>query len=833
MYANRVILFDYDSKETLSSEALEKKFNVNNKGGWQKTTFEVTGSIIKFTGVIENQQLVFIGSITKNTDQISIAFTVSNPHTRENQNYQCSRVWKPSAAPLANEKVVASNTVSSVKSKDVSSTIKPVQEEQKSERTANTKETTHSNDSELTSEMKPIATLNQEMKNANDKAVLFFEKGEYEEAINVLRQSIAKASAEDSPSQIAVLHNNLAAALENTGQTKSAVEQYKTSSELFKKAGDFERSNSTLYAAANVYASQGLHIEERLIFQDLIRKEEKANNNTELSASFNNLANSFYIDGKFKEAYEAIQKAISIDEQSGNIKGLSNDYNNLGNILFGEEKISQSISMYKKSSSLKEQTSDISSQALTYHNLGNAYLKINNLDSAEYFYESSMRLAQSTNNRDVIQANHLALSHYFSKKSNCVPVLDHYKTWVALRFLVSENNQLKQLVEQRDKYIASSSKQFNSLTDEMKLLEKEKNNSLVVINSLTENMRRRERLFKLEEEKNKMQISGLKKDKDILNRDKQISESESQKKTILLTGVSLAGVLSLGLFFMALQSSRKSKRATIEINNQKEKIETQHKILEEAHTEIKDSINYAQRLQLAILPPLKLFKENLPNSFVLYKPKNVVAGDFYWMENLNDDLFFAAADCTGHGVPGALVSVVCNNALNRSFSEKPYGDPGEILNRTREIVIEEFQKSESDVKDGMDISFCRLNRKSLILNWAGANNPLWIVRNNSEEVEEHKANKQPIGKTINPTAFTTHKIQLFPGDCIYIFSDGFADQFGGPKGKKLMSSNFKKMLISAKALSMEKQREMIDKKFEEWKGNVEQVDDVCVIGVRV
>jgi serine phosphatase RsbU (regulator of sigma subunit) len=222
------------------------------------------------------------------------------------------------------------------------------------------------------------------------------------------------------------------------------------------------------------------------------------------------------------------------------------------------------------------------------------------------------------------------------------------------------------------------------------------------------------------------------------------------------------------------------------------------------------------------------------DSFVIYEPKDIVAGDFYWMTQKENNVIFAAADCTGHGVPGALVSVICNNALNRSVREYNLSDPGKILDKTREIFIQEFEKSDEDVKDGMDIALCSLSvddKQSSVLKYAGAHNPLWIIRNG--ELIEYKANKQPIGKFDHVQPYFTHSINLKKGDTFYIFSDGFADQFGGEKGKKFKSANFKKLLLSVQDKSMEEQKKTILETFLSWKGNLEQLDDVCVIGVRV
>ncbi len=215
--------------------------------------------------------------------------------------------------------------------------------------------------------------------------------------------------------------------------------------------------------------------------------------------------------------------------------------------------------------------------------------------------------------------------------------------------------------------------------------------------------------------------------------------------------------------------------------------------------------------------------------FVLYKPKDIVAGDFYWMEEKNGKVLFAVADCTGHGVPGAMISLVCNNGLNRAVREHDLTDPGEILNKTREIVLQEFEKSEEDVNDGMDIALCVLENDTL--QYAGAHNPLWLIRNN--ELQLFKADKQPIGKFEHAEPYHTHTIKLQKGDSLYIFTDGFSDQFGGADGKKFLAANFKKLLLSIQESPMEDQEQILDDAFTSWKGEMDQVDDVCVIGFRV
>jgi serine phosphatase RsbU (regulator of sigma subunit) len=298
----------------------------------------------------------------------------------------------------------------------------------------------------------------------------------------------------------------------------------------------------------------------------------------------------------------------------------------------------------------------------------------------------------------------------------------------------------------------------------------------------------------------------------------------------------------------------KVSQATFEIRKQKDEVEKQKDfaeeqrknaesqkhfadlqkhLAEEKNREILDSIEYAKRIQTAILPPLRIIREFLENAFVLYLPKDIVAGDFYWMETVGKTIYLAACDCTGHGVPGAMVSVVCNNALNRSLNEFGEREPGKIFDRTRELILENFSKSDEEVKDGMDASLCCLNLEKSELLWAGANNPLWIYRNGAKIIEEIKPDKQPIGSAHKPSAFTTHKIEIYPNDVLYLFTDGFTDQFGGSKNKKLTKRIFREILTQIAELPMEEQRSRLLDFHLQYRGKNEQVDDICIIGVKV
>jgi serine phosphatase RsbU (regulator of sigma subunit) len=334
---------------------------------------------------------------------------------------------------------------------------------------------------------------------------------------------------------------------------------------------------------------------------------------------------------------------------------------------------------------------------------------------------------------------------------------------------------------------------------------------------------------KLESEKKEKEIQQLKNQQELSQVTLQArrAEVDSANRAIVFFVVGI--LLCLILIFFVIRSNMLRKQTNLELKEQKH-------IVEEKNKEITDSITYAKRLQEAILPSLASVKKYLPDSFVLYKPKDIVAGDFYWMNTFdNGDILIAAADCTGHGVPGAMVSVVCSNALNRTVNEFGIREPGKILDKTRELVIETFERSGAEVKDGMDISLAAIlksddtGHKTIL--WAGANNPLWYIENG--DLKEITANKQPIGKFDNAKPFTTHKLNLPKGSSLFLFTDGYADQFGGPKGKKFKYKQLNELILSHLSLSEDLKKKMLEERFIEWKGKNEQVDDVCVIGIRL
>jgi serine phosphatase RsbU (regulator of sigma subunit) len=308
-------------------------------------------------------------------------------------------------------------------------------------------------------------------------------------------------------------------------------------------------------------------------------------------------------------------------------------------------------------------------------------------------------------------------------------------------------------------------------------------------------------------------------------------------------------LLAIIIYLLIKRKDKRLKKSKLELERL---VEERTAELKQKEQEITDSIRYALRIQLSIIPTNDHVKSLLPKSMIYYRPKDIVSGDFYWVDEFEDSVLFAAVDCTGHGVPGAMMSVIGLKLLNQAVQDKGLSAPADILQYLDAGVNSTLRQSydPSAVKDGMDLALCNLCYKTLTLQYAGAFNSMCLVRkniantykiNNTREVFhgsdmlEIKSDKSPIGSNINEVAdvFTNHTLQLQKDDCVYIYTDGFADQFGGPKGKKFKYNQLKEVLILNAHLPIDEQRDCLDKVFKDWKGKQEQVDDVLVIGIKI
>ena len=305
----------------------------------------------------------------------------------------------------------------------------------------------------------------------------------------------------------------------------------------------------------------------------------------------------------------------------------------------------------------------------------------------------------------------------------------------------------------------------------------------------------------------------------ITEKSEKIAENKRMiryQRTIIIGGI-IGALIILGMVFFLILINKKRKIALLE---------------SEAKTkEIISSINYAERIQKASLPSSELLEKCLGDGFIFFQPKDIVSGDFYWLEEKDDATYFAVADCTGHGVPGALLSVLCSNSLSRAINELGITEPAKILDQTVVLLEGFFAKSGDRVQDGMDIALCRLEKGSNILEYAGANRPLYFFKNGN--FNELKADRQPIGSYDYRKGFTNHVLELAKGDSLYLFSDGIVDQFGGERSKKYSSKRLKQLLESIKNKPMDDQKVLLAKELELWRGENETIDDACILGVRM
>ncbi|MEZ4937278.1 MAG: tetratricopeptide repeat protein [Crocinitomicaceae bacterium] len=732
--------------------------------------------------------------------------------------------------------------------------------------------------------------LKSRISSLNNMGIYFKERGAYDQAIQFYETTLELAKKTGDEKRVALLYNNIGLIHSERGNYPEAIKFYNKSMDIIERI-DYKRgklmilsnfgliymdkgeySEAIKYFTESMQLAEELELPQRIIngsinighiyydqgifdkaleyYESALEKSKEIDYKEGMSGAYNCIGNVYYYKNDFTSTINYYQKSLEIDQKIGNQSGVAMALNNIGLVYSDQRKMDQAITYYKESLKIREELGDPKAIAATLINIGTLYYRKGNFLKGLEYSDKGLQIAREVGAAVQIRDAAGQLSENYKKLRKYREALEYYELYIASRdSIVSESNQ-KEIIRQEYKYHYEK----QALQDSIQNAEAQK-----------------------------LKDAELAAEKAESKRLELQNEQQKEQKYFLFGGLAMALIFG-GFVFNRFRVTRKQK---LLIEKQKEIVDEAYEELEEKNKEITDSIAYAKRIQSAILPPQKLVKSYLNNSFILYKPKDVVAGDFYWMETVVSNqlsetseaqnklvtILFAVADCTGHGVPGAMVSVICNNGLNRSVREHGLSDPGKILDKTREIVIQEFEKSEEEVKDGMDIALVRLaqnekqneNEKSnphssssFSLCFAGAHNPLWIIRNgkvNEEEFKAHcaaetvsklsftefqdntlievKADKQPIGRFKNPVPFSSHTIQLQKGDAIYLFSDGYADQFGGEKGKKFKTANLKKLFLSIQNEKMDKQRELLSQTFEDWKGKLEQLDDVCVIGVKV
>lgn len=514
-----------------------------------------------------------------------------------------------------------------------------------------------------------------------------------------------------------------------------------------------------------------------------LEKAKKENVTDFIGSTYVNIGNVYYEKAhrngdtiNYSKALQYYNMALEEMAGSDQKSELAMLYANFANVYADKKLYNRAIELYKKAIDLRIEINDLTQLSLLYDNLSSIFIDMNKLDEALKYIELGIEAAQTTLSHTDLANLHRSHSEVDKRKGNYKLAFEHF----TLHKLYTDSIFNEDNVEKR-----------------------------------------KELEMKLEYEKKETQQKAEQDKKDL------IADQDKKLQRIITIVVSVGLILMIVFLVFVYNRYKLTKK-------QKTIIESQKQIVDHKQKEILDSIHYANRIQKSALTSDNFFKKYLRDYFVLYKPKDIVSGDFYWATIQNDIFYLATADCTGHGVPGAMMSMLGINLLNEIISERKVISPDMVLNILRKEIIRVLnpEGSHEESKDGMDIVLLALNLKTKRLQYASANNSFYIIRNN--ELTECKSDKMPVGKSPKDTNdFTLHNIALHENDLIITITDGYADQFGGKKGKKFMYKQLQALLVSNCELALEKQKGELNKSFENWKGDQEQVDDVCIIGIRV
>ncbi|MES2515508.1 MAG: SpoIIE family protein phosphatase [Bacteroidota bacterium] len=511
--------------------------------------------------------------------------------------------------------------------------------------------------------------------------------------------------------------------------------------------------------------------------------------NEGLSNVLLNMSNAYNDMGDYQNALDALQeyKSLNLPEKDQEFFV----HINYGSIYSSQNKMDLAIGHFEKAIETAQHYKMLDSEITGLTRIAECYQTLNNPDKAHFYYQTALKLAAENN------------------------------------LLVEEKDALKGIIElheQEKNYSAAflTLKRFKLIEDSLLNIEKIKS-----INNIEHKLQLSEKEKIIAE-----QSLSLEKEK--------VALASSKNNTLLLIGsLAIVGIAFIFLFYY----NNKTKKLFSLIQKQKKEVEFQKEIIEIKNKDVMDSIHYAKYIQGSMLPSDKTMQSLFSENFVLYKPKDVVAGDFYWTDTIHNNPVIAVGDCTGHGVPGAMVSIVACNALNRAINEFKLTNPALIFDKVNQLMQETFSKSDYEVNDGMDAVLCVFDKEQKKMHIAAANNPIWVVSPPSIttdlwkepwQLSQISADKQPIGKFKEETkSFELKTINVGAGEMIYLFSDGYADQFGGPKGKKFKYKQMQDLLVSIASMPAGEQKLILDNTIESWRGTLDQVDDILIIGIRI
>jgi serine phosphatase RsbU (regulator of sigma subunit) len=538
---------------------------------------------------------------------------------------------------------------------------------------------------------------------------------------------------------------------------------------------------------------------------------ESINNSTLLADCYHELALISLSQNDKERSLEYNLKSISIHKLNNNLDGLAGEYNNLGITYAQMGNWEEAIKYFRLALAIEDVRKNKYSLGNDYNNIGVFYIVKGTIDSAGYYIQKGLKVREEIHDRLGICGSNNNLALLELEKNNPEKALLYANKALDV---CKQIQSVKDFIELYETYykIYLKKKEYKTALDFYI-----KKDSLIKKSEFDANAK------KLSEMQNNIELE--KKEKEILEKDLSIQKAQeiSKKKNYLII-FSLSGLaILIGVMFYILRTSRKIKEASGVISAQK-------KLIEEKHKDITDSINYAQKIQTALIVSEKKLSSRVDNVFVMFRPRDIVSGDFYWYGEKNGFKLLAVADCTGHGVPGAFMSMIGITLLNQIVNEKGIVSPAEILNKLREGIISSLNETGevSEKRDGMDVALIAWNKLELI--YAGANNNAVLV--NKNETIELKADKQPVGLYEKQVPFTEQRFAMENIASIYLFTDGIIDQFGGEQGKKVKMRLFKEWLNDIASLDSVKQKEELERRFNKWKGDTEQTDDILVVGIK-
>lgn len=620
---------------------------------------------------------------------------------------------------------------------------------------------------------------------------IYWYQGNYEQALNNYQKSLIIRNEIGDKKGISVSYNNIGNIYDKQGNYEKSIENYLKSLKIREETGDKKGIASSYNNIGNIYRNQGNYEKALDNYLKSLKMKEQISleypydmvNNKGIGNSYNNIGLVYMNQGDYEKSFDNYLKGLKIREEIGDRHGIASSYNNIGNVYIVQENYKEALDNHLKSLKIMEEIGDKHGMAMSYANIGNIFLKDNNPRESYYYLNKSLILFENSGNKSGMRDAYTLLSDLFDKKGDYKKAYNYHKLYSDIKDTILNEQSGKQIAEMNIKY------------------------------------------------------DSEKKDIELIKKDAEISEqqAETEQQTLQRNAFILGFALVIILAFFIFKGYRQKRNANKLLEEKNGLIEKQKQLVEEKNGKITDSINYAKRIQQAILPSRDFIKSVLPDSFVFFKPKDIVSGDFYWIHEIDkDQVMLAVVDCTGHGVPGALMSMMGFNLLEQIVKEHQIYEPGIILDELSKLVTDSLKQTNelSSVKEGMDIALLKINNLTKELEFAGAHNSLYLIR--SRKLTELKADRRSIGISLSHAVpFSNYKIKIEKGDCLYAFSDGYADQKGGAENKKFFYQPFKDMLIDNHQLSMQEQLVKFELVISEWQGNNEQIDDMLLIGVRI